>query len=452
MIDLRGQLAIPVINDAHDHIGDAPFGTQATTSTPPMADPPHVELYDALAKAAAAAPSGGWIHAVVGRTTLQDVAGAQAAIARGAPSHPVVLSAWWGHGVLVNPRGLAVLRIKDTVAASAGGQYHRDHTGQLTGKMDEYAGWAVMNTLHTGAGKDASVVHLRNYSQRRIREGVTSVQVMAGNQSPTLFTRSLKAADLPLRVRVVPFPIPNAHGDGTKAWSKIPRQPGPRVLVSGVKWVLDGTPTEQLAWRTTAYQGRPNWYGRPNFSAAHVRRQLALALAGGEPLHLHVVGDAMAELVLTEMERLAPPERWVDRRVRLEHANGLTGPRVERARRMGIVIVQPRPTSPIRAWRAAGIKVAYGSDSGFPPFVAFAAMTAPSNPNSVSRTEALKLLTQTPAFAEFAEGDKGKLVPGMLADIAVLSQDVLSEPHETLAGTFSVLTVIGGQVVYDAAK
>lgn len=78
----------------------------------------------------------------------------------------------------------------------------------------------------------------------------------------------------------------------------------------------------------------------------------------------------MADFVLTEMERLAPPERWVARRVRLEHANGLTGPRIERARKMGVVVAQPRPTSPIRAWTAAGIRVAYGSDSGFPPFAA----------------------------------------------------------------------------------
>lgn len=75
-------------------------------------------------------------------------------------------------------------------------------------------------------------------------------------------------------------------------------------------------------------------------------------------------------------------------------------------------------------------------------------MTAPGNPNSVSRTEALLLLTQAPAFAEFTERDKGRLAPGMLADIAVLSQDVLSAPHASLAGTHSVLTIIDGQVAY----
>lgn len=80
------------------------------------------------------------------------------------------------------------------------------------------------------------------------------------------------------------------------------------------------------------------------------------------------------------------------------------------------------------SWREAGIPVAYGSDSGFPPFVAFAQITDPANAQSVSREEAIGLLTTGPALSEFAEADLGRIAPGMLADIVVLSQDLTTAP------------------------
>lgn len=136
----------------------------------------------------------------------------------------------------------------------------------------------------------------------------------------------------------------------------------------------------------------------------------------------------------------------------MEHANGITGSRVTRAAALGIVIGQPRPTSPIRAWREAGIPVAYGSDSGFPPFVAFAQMTDPSNPHSVSRDEAIGLLTTGPAFSEFAEVELGSIAPGMLADIVVLTQDITAAPQADLANTRSVLTIVGGRIAFDSRE
>jgi predicted amidohydrolase YtcJ len=96
--------------------------------------------------------------------------------------------------------------------------------------------------------------------------------------------------------------------------------------------------------------------------------------------------------------------------------------------------------------------LAYGSDSGFPPFVAFAQMTAMENPHAVSRHEALAILTRGGAFSEFKEEDKGILAQGMLADLIVLSQDVMAAASSELPKTRSVLTVVGGEVVYDALE
>lgn len=77
---------------------------------------------------------------------------------------------------------------------------------------------------------------------------------------------------------------------------------------------------------------------------------------------------------------------------------------------------QPRPTSPSRIWREVGITVAYGSDSGFPPFVAFAQMTDPANPRGVSRRQAIGFLSTEAAFSDFTEAEVGRIMPCMLAD------------------------------------
>ena len=241
-----------------------------------------------------------------------------------------------------------------------------------------------------------------------------------------------------------------AEANDSDPWAKLRSRLPALTRVSGVKWVLDGTPIEGLAFQSKPYRDRPGWHGRPNFTTEQLRAQLARALAGGEPLHLHVVGDAMSAVVLDEMERMAPPERWQRVRVRFEHANGIVGVELERAKRLGIVLAQPRPTGPVKQWLRAGLPVAYGSDMGFPPFAILAAITADNNPGAVTREEGLAVLTRWPAYAEFTEAEKGVLAPGMLADIAVLSQDVTTAPAAALPATKSLLTIVGGRVAYAA--
>ncbi|CAN5168048.1 amidohydrolase [soil metagenome] len=448
VIDLKRAFVMAGVNDAHDHVGDVPFGQGVTTATPAMRNPPLSEVRAALVEAASAAAPETWLHVVAGPTVLADPT-TPAMLDEAAGGHPAIISAWWGHGVVTNAAGRQRLNLTDDSTEIPGGLLVRDSDGKLTGKLDEYAGWSVLKSLHSSAGVEATADYLKAYAKRRLAEGVTTVQIMAGYQKPDVFLTAIQRADVALRLRVVRFPITNIDGS-IDDWlsTSLPE----RARVSGVKWVLDGTPMDELAYRTVPYDGRGDWRGRLNFDPEHLRTQLRQALDGHEQLVLHAVGDATAELVLDEMEAMAPADQWRARRVRMEHANGITGSRVTRAAALGIVIGQPRPTSPIRAWREAGIPVAYGSDSGFPPFVAFAQMTDPSNPHSVSRDEAIGLLTTGPAFSEFAEVELGSIAPGMLADIVVLTQDITAAPQADLANTRSVLTIVGGRIAFDSRE
>jgi hypothetical protein len=98
----------------------------------------------------------------------------------------------------------------------------------------------------------------------------------------------------------------------------------------------------------------------------------------------------------------------------------------------------------------SGIPVAIGSDGPNNPFLnIMLASTYSRNPSeAVTREQAVTAYTLTCAYAEFAEKDKGSLEPGKLADLAVLSK--IKVPADDLPKTESVMTMVGGKVVYDA--
>jgi predicted amidohydrolase YtcJ len=179
--------------------------------------------------------------------------------------------------------------------------------------------------------------------------------------------------------------------------------------------------------------------------------QLKNALTGKDQLMMHIVGDAMTDEVMDEMEKLAPAEKWRPLRVRFEHGDGFTTPeRMARAKSLGIVIAQPRPGRPWKSLESAGIPLAYGSDGGLMPWLMFGVMTDAKNPQAIPRENALRVMTSESAFAEFQETRKDKLVPGMFADIAVLSQDVMNAAPQDLAKTTSLMTLVSGKVAYSS--
>jgi hypothetical protein len=100
---------------------------------------------------------------------------------------------------------------------------------------------------------------------------------------------------------------------------------------------------------------------------------------------------------------------------------------------------------------AAGIPVAIGSDGPLNPFLnlMFAAVAAANPAEALTREQAVTAYTRGSAYAERRENEKGTLAPGMLADLAVLSQDIFKIPVEALPRTTSVLTIVGGKVVHE---
>jgi predicted amidohydrolase YtcJ len=154
--------------------------------------------------------------------------------------------------------------------------------------------------------------------------------------------------------------------------------------------------------------------------------------------------------------------------VRFEHGDGILPNLIPRVKALGVIVVQNPShldlselrahtqldsSQPLRSLLAAGIPVALGSDGPMNPYLNIAlACEHPDRPSeALTREQAVVAYTLTSAYAEFAESDKGTLVSGKLADLAVLSQDIFTVPHQQLRQTVSILTMVGGAIVYDAS-
>jgi predicted amidohydrolase YtcJ len=478
-IEVDGRVVVPGFNDAHDHLGChimRPSVRVATTGTA-MPNPPFALVADSLRAAAGRVAEGTWLLVSVGAAVLDDTAARRDALDGIAPRHPVQLQAWPGHDAIMNSAGLRVVGIPEDSADPPGGRYEREPgSGRLTGRLEEYAVWRAWSRLCGMQPETALVRTLQARGARMLRLGITSTQSMSNQLEADLMLRVLAAAALPQRVRIVAMPLVSPHspalewgGALTQARAATAGASG-GFIVSGIKWIIDGSPVERGAAQRTAYRDRPGEFGRINFPTQEVRALLMYARELGQQPLFHVVGDSAIALVLNALDATGGASIWRDARVRLEHGDGLADDQFDRARRLGVIVVQ-NPThldlggllgerydssflasfQPLRSLAEAGIALALGGDGTFNPFLnIMAAITHAHRPaEALTREQAVIAYTRGSAFAESAEHEKGTLAPGMLADLAVLSHDIFTVPVAVLPATTSVLTIIGGRVVWD---
>jgi len=472
-IDLAGHVAIPGINDAHTHFVAYPPGVHTLPAFSEM-DPPWSEVRSLLAATVRQVPKGTSIRGTVGIRVLEDPAATRFALDTIAPDHPIILSTFFGHGDLLNTRMMRELGVEETAPDPPGGYYDRvQGSNRLNGKMFEYAQWRLWRRLADHADRNQLLRQLRGFSDQAVRFGITSIQIMP-SIPPDTFLNVLTEANLPLRVRVIRFPVTDDKGRVAAEGAGASRQSerSDRITASGVKWILDGTPLERGMAIRGEYADRPGWSGRTNFPPEEIASILRESVARDEPLLLHAVGDRTAAIVLDAMDAMKQVD-WAARRLRIEHGDGVVQDLVPRAARLGVIVVQ-NPThfalAPIiqarfgpevpflrlRSLHEAGVRIALGSDAlGGPeinPYLnIMLASLHPSAPaEAISRELAVEAYTRNAAYAEFKEQEKGTLERGKLADIAVLSQDIFTVPAPALPATQSILTIIGGHVVYDA--
>ncbi len=475
-IDLKGRTVIPGINDAHQHQGSNPKNAvfleiKGRPHEPNGWDAMSWEdVISALAEAMPKAPKGGMIFGIIGATILDEPRATRFELDRVAPDHQVILQTWTGHDEILNTAAMRALGIAEDEPDVLGGFIYRLPGKQtITGRLGEQAHWRVWRRIEEAIPPERAVADLRAFAAEAAQFGITSIQVMS-MLPPERYLDHLRAADLPIRMRLMRFLTADNHGRNPREGAGLPAHPTPRITISGSKWILDGTPIERRALLRAPYSDRPEWSGQMDFPEGEIRDILREIVASRDPLLLHVVGDKTAEIVLKLMEETDAEAHWKGRRVRFEHGDGLAADLIPRAAKLGIVVVQ-NPThfdlrklyikrwgeerlkqfTLIRSLLRAGIPLAIGSDGPMNPYLnVMLATVHPNNPvEALTREEAVEAYTRGSAYAEFTEADKGILAPGKLADLAVLSQDIFTVPVGDLPKTRSVLTLVGGRIIYD---
>jgi hypothetical protein len=477
VIDARGRLVVPGLIEAHGHAGPNPPGARIDLPGLPWPGPKADETLAAVRRTAAA--ERGWIMGTIGAAVMADQRDWRAALDAAAPDTPVMLRPWWGHGMTVNSRALQLLGIHDGDPDPIGGWYGRTAKGRLNGRVREGAEIKALRRLTASVPLGEAAASFAATGEQYARWGVTSYHQMAHSLPLRATLAALTAARPTIRWSVYAWGLPERSVD--EAWAELASEPPARglVRVAGSKWMLDATPIERDAHMREPYLGTPTSKGRPNYTADQVRAILRGALRHRRQLALHVSGDGEMARLFTLLEEVAPADSWRRNRVRIEHGDGLTPDLLAQAKRLGVVLVEnPLHLAPSRdetggemmetrlgGKRArefqllksaldAGVPLALGSDAGgdvASPFLnIMLAVRYDRNPaEALTREQALHAYTAGAAYAEGEEERKGRVAVGMAADLAMLSQDILTVPIETLPATRSVLTLVDGKVVYE---
>lgn len=463
-IDLQGHVVIPGINDAHVHTSSSIDNYFIHTNS---FDPAFSEILDSLAVLSNRMPPGTWLMGSVGSAVFDHPEATRFRLDEITPNHPVMLVGWTGHGRLLNSAALDQLGISDDETDHFGGWYERE-AGILTGLMHGYAGFRASGDL-TRPPDSASVSQFESFAQRAVRFGITSVQQMGYPYAVEKTLRVLEKAEIQIRWRIIHFPLNLLTLQEVTKVRTQATNPLPHITVSGMKWIMDGTPEERMMVLREPYADRPSWRGRPYIAEDAMREAITATLKSRQQLIVHAVGDQTVETLLSLLEEAADSAVWQQHRPRIEHGDGLMPDLYRRARKLGVIVVQNPSHFTIRdllqrrlgkerlarfqmmkSLHEAGIAIALGSDGPLNPYLNIMfAVTHPANPpEALTREQAVRAYTRGSAFAEFEDHEKGTLTPGMLADLAVLSQDIFTVSAEELPHTVSMLTMVGGRIVY----
>jgi predicted amidohydrolase YtcJ len=479
VVDLAGAVVVPGLTDAHGHVR----GLGALRRALDVRGLSKERILARVKSRAAAAAEGEWIR---GRnwdqnrwadTSFPTAADLEAA----APKTPVVLWRVDGHAIWVNAAALRAAGITKGTGDPPGGRIERLEDGSPAGVFVDNA-MALVTRAIPAPGPDEIRKDILAGLEACARAGLTGVGEASGSslEDLAILEKLAKEAKLPIRVYATV---------GPKALDAMLAR-GPifegRLTVRALKVVADGALGSRGAALLADYSDAPGNRGLDVTPPEETERLVEKALRGGFQVWTHAIGDRANRETLDAYRKALDAAHPADPRMRIEHAQVLSLRDVPRFAKLGVIAsVQPTHATsdmpwvesrlgPGRlegayAWRTllkGGAHLAGGSDfaveSENPLLGIYAAVTRQDldgHPpggwrieEALTRAEAFRLFTADNAYAEFAETRRGRIAPTYDADFTVLDRDVFSEttPASEIPKARVVMTVVGGEIVYDA--
>jgi predicted amidohydrolase YtcJ len=483
VVELRGRSLLPGFIDAHCHL--ASLGLSFVSID---CKAPGMQSVEALRKAvyerAQALPPGTWIR---GRGYDQSRLEERRHPNRRdwdavAPRHPVIFTRTCGHIASVNGVALARAGITDATPDPPGGKYDRDG-GQNLGVAYETAQtplqFAALPT--TEEYREA----LRRADQVYLAAGATSVHDAGGLVGLPAFAACQALVEASgMKLRVYAFATVNSRAHPAMGVLTAGVRTGlgdARLRLGAFKVMTDGSSSGPTAATREPYTCDKSDSGILYWSQEDLDDLLGTAHVRGFQCTVHAVGDRAIDQTLTAMARAQRAHPRPGVRHRIEHC-GICPPDLQaRVADLGIVpAMQPAffwefgdgyirnygrhradTMFPARSLLARGVRVAGSSDAPVthyaPLFGIEQALTRKTSDGdvcgpaeAVDLTAALRMHTANGAYASFEEGAKGSIEVGKLADLCVLSEDITRVPVARLRELPVAMTVLGGDVVYEA--
>ena len=497
VIDLAGRLAIPGFIEGHGHF---PGVGEMLLNLDLMNVRNYDEIVAMVGAAARDAKQDAWI---VGRGWHQekwdrvpevtvDGVPVHASLDAVSPDNPVYLTHASGHAAFVNGRALELAGITRDTPNPPGGEIVKDASGEPTGLLRETAqGLASRARARSEAERPREDVLAERRrvmelaAQEALSKGVTSFHDAGTGFGTIDLMKELEAEGaLPVRLYVM-IRAPNDELEQRLPDYLMPADTNDYLVVRAIKVSIDGALGSHGAWLLEPYEDMPSSTGLALVEPESVARTAELAIANGFQLAVHAIGDRANREVLDIYERTfaAHPE-MADPRWRIEHAQHLHPDDIRRFGELGVVPAMqgvhatsdapwiPKRLGEQRAREGAymwqelmksGAVIANGTDAPVEdvnPIVSFySSVSRRTNTGDVfypdqrmTREEALRSYTLNNAYAAFEEDVKGSLTPGKLADIVVLSKDIMRVPEEEIPTAQVDLTIVGGEVRYRRAE
>lgn len=490
IIDLAGKTAIPGFIEGHGHFTGLGFSLIRLNF---LNTKNWQEVLNMVAEKAKTAKPGEWIE---GRGWHQEkwdkppdkvVDGypTHHTLSSVSPDNPVILRHASGHSAFANQKAMELSGITSESASPTGGRIIKDQQGNPTGVFEENAMDALYRALTeyqktlSKEDKEAELQKaIKMAEQECLENGITSFQD-AGSSFKEINTFKILAesGELDLRLWVMIRHPYEETKSGIKGFPWI--NVGNNFLtVRAIKTQVDGALGAHGAWLLKPYADKPGFFGQNTTTVDEVANMADLCAEYNLQLCVHAIGDRANREVLDIMKKAQGDKKNL--RWRIEHAQHVNESDIPRFAELGVIasmqgihctsdapfvekrLGKHRAGKESYAWRTfinSGAKIANGTDApveDVSPIESYYASVTRKRVDGMeffpeqkmTRKEALASYTINNAYAGFEENQKGSISVGKLADITVLSQDIITVSDDELLDTEILYTIVGGEVKY----
>jgi predicted amidohydrolase YtcJ len=483
VVDAAGKRLLPGFNDAHVHFTDG--GSQLD----------NVELNDAtsqleftrrIRERAAKTAKGEWVLGGDWDETKWTPAElpTKELIDAATPETPVAVDRYDGHMILANSLALKLAGITAQTPDPAGGVIVRDRQGNPTGALKDAAEDLLFKVVPPPT-HDQRRHAIERALQHAASLGVTSVQHMNPDYADiAIYSELLDEGKLTTRIYAAP--LITQVDDQVKIGIRRAFG-GPYLRIGAVKAYADGSLGSATAYFFEPFSDQPNNRGLLSdemHPISLMQDRMMRADDAGLQICTHAIGDAGISAILDIYTAIQKEHGSRDRRWRIEHAQHMAAKDFDRFAQLQVIAsVQPYHAIDDGRWaegrighdRASrtyafrtllnhGVRLALGTDWNVAPlnpmWTLYAATTRATldgkNPNGwfpeqkLTVKEAIEAYTMGSAYAEFQENEKGSVTAGKLADMVLLSDDVLSIDPVKIRDVKVLKTWVGGKLTYDA--